>query len=74
MSIGGDGVEIVKERRVGAVPALFVGGDEIAIVRIVLGPAMTIAKDLTDWPKSPGAAAVCHEEGTIGPVVETPLI
>jgi len=74
VSIGGDGVEIVKERRVGAVPALFVGGDEIAIVRIVLGPAMTIAKDLADRAKAPGAAAVSHEKRAVGAVVEAPLV
>ena len=74
MSISGDGVEVVEERRVSAVPALFVGGDEAAIVRIVLGPAMTIAKDLADGAESPGAAAVGHEEGAIGAVVETPLV
>ena len=74
MTVGGDGVEVVKEGRVSAVPALFVGGDEAGIVRIVLGPAMTIAKDLADGAESPGTAAVGHEEGAIGAVVETPLV
>lgn len=74
VTVGGDGVEVVKEGRVSAVPALFVGGDEAGIVRIVLGPAMTIAKDLADGAESPGTAAVGHEEGAIGAVVETPLV
>ena len=74
MTVGRYRVEVIEERSFGSVPADFVGGNEVAVGGIILSPVVTIAEDLTNRSESPGAAAVCHEEGAVRTVVEAPLI
>ena len=74
MAIGRDGFAEVKEGEIGAAPTFAIGGDEVAVVAVVLRPVMSITEDLADRAESPGTAAVGHEEGAVGTVVETPLI
>lgn len=74
MTVGGDRIEVIEEGGIGAVPAHFVGGNEVTVVGVVLSPVVSVLENLADGAESPGASAVGHEERTIGAVVESPLV